>query len=583
VGGGAGAAACVSGRIPGTAGVAAARAAGPRRGRCCRRPTPPAPRAARAAAATVRAKDRGGDREPAAAAAPQPHKPWRQRRPRSRAHRHGARAGAAAVPAAAAAPPPHRGVHHGGALVLLLRAGPAFACGVGRGCCGSVQRRSWGGTRPPARPGACRAAARPLGPRPAGAGARRGAGQAREARAGGPGRSAALHAGPEGSLDPQPPPRLTRCAAAPPGTLGQIRGGLMGRVRASPLRGGHGTAFVWHAQTSARGLGACGPACANLGVRQAAASARPRPGPAHVRRRHFASPRDPHRPSHCLPRRNRIPAPPVRARAAPRPPGAMVVRTYEQVGAFGRPQGGRSRSWRPQRAQRAARAAARRAAARPPHAPPRPSFAPPSRPGASVHREGRPRQVHDQGGGRWAAAPPGSGRGPPAQQRACPRPPPPRPPTHLPKLNARTQTAAQGFVPNMRVPGTFYVNDALAPLLFEELAQAVARKEVGAGVGWGSRAGGSGAGAEAAARGVEGRGSGGAKRGQAPPRCRGSRLVVPASVTLPAAATLTHPRSPLETCPHARRSHHTHPPSTAASCRPSARSPTSRRCRASCG
>ena len=30
----------------------------------------------------------------------------------------------------------------------------------------------------------------------------------------------------------------------------------------------------------------------------------------------------------------------------------------------------------------------------------------------------------------------------------------------------------------MRVPGTFYVNDALAPLLFDELRQAVARKEV---------------------------------------------------------------------------------------------------------
>ncbi|GBF89638.1 tRNA-splicing ligase-like protein [Raphidocelis subcapitata] len=37
----------------------------------------------------------------------------------------------------------------------------------------------------------------------------------------------------------------------------------------------------------------------------------------------------------------------------------------------------------------------------------------------------------------------------------------------------------EGFVPNMRVPGTFYVNDALAPLLMEELAAAVARNEHG--------------------------------------------------------------------------------------------------------
>lgn len=37
----------------------------------------------------------------------------------------------------------------------------------------------------------------------------------------------------------------------------------------------------------------------------------------------------------------------------------------------------------------------------------------------------------------------------------------------------------EGFVPGMRVPGTVYVNDRLAPLLFEELQQAVARKEHG--------------------------------------------------------------------------------------------------------
>jgi len=35
-----------------------------------------------------------------------------------------------------------------------------------------------------------------------------------------------------------------------------------------------------------------------------------------------------------------------------------------------------------------------------------------------------------------------------------------------------------GFVPNMRVPGTFYVNDKLKDLLFEELQQSVSRGEV---------------------------------------------------------------------------------------------------------
>jgi len=35
-----------------------------------------------------------------------------------------------------------------------------------------------------------------------------------------------------------------------------------------------------------------------------------------------------------------------------------------------------------------------------------------------------------------------------------------------------------GFVPNMNVPGTFYVNDKLKDLLFEELAQSVQRGEV---------------------------------------------------------------------------------------------------------
>lgn len=39
-------------------------------------------------------------------------------------------------------------------------------------------------------------------------------------------------------------------------------------------------------------------------------------------------------------------------------------------------------------------------------------------------------------------------------------------------------TVKMGFVPNMRVPGTFYVDDKLKGLLFEELQQHVARGEV---------------------------------------------------------------------------------------------------------
>lgn len=36
----------------------------------------------------------------------------------------------------------------------------------------------------------------------------------------------------------------------------------------------------------------------------------------------------------------------------------------------------------------------------------------------------------------------------------------------------------QGFVPGMRVPGTFYVNSKLKDLLFDELQQSVTRGEV---------------------------------------------------------------------------------------------------------
>lgn len=39
-------------------------------------------------------------------------------------------------------------------------------------------------------------------------------------------------------------------------------------------------------------------------------------------------------------------------------------------------------------------------------------------------------------------------------------------------------TVNMGFVPHMRVPGTFYVNDKLKDLLFEELQQHVSRGEV---------------------------------------------------------------------------------------------------------
>lgn len=51
-----------------------------------------------------------------------------------------------------------------------------------------------------------------------------------------------------------------------------------------------------------------------------------------------------------------------------------------------------------------------------------------------------------------------------------------------------------GFVPNMNVPGTFYVNDRLKDLLFEELAQSVTRGEVGSDVNGGCWEGGGGAG-----------------------------------------------------------------------------------------
>jgi tRNA-splicing ligase RtcB len=55
---------------------------------------------------------------------------------------------------------------------------------------------------------------------------------------------------------------------------------------------------------------------------------------------------------------------------------------------------------------------------------------------------------------------------------------------YIEQVNAVQYTVKMGFVPNMNVPGTFYVNDKLKDLLFEELAQSVQRGEVSKG-GWG--------------------------------------------------------------------------------------------------
>jgi hypothetical protein len=46
------------------------------------------------------------------------------------------------------------------------------------------------------------------------------------------------------------------------------------------------------------------------------------------------------------------------------------------------------------------------------------------------------------------------------------------------QVNSVQYNVKMGFVPNMNVPGTFYVNDKLKDLLFEELAQSVQRGEV---------------------------------------------------------------------------------------------------------
>lgn len=54
---------------------------------------------------------------------------------------------------------------------------------------------------------------------------------------------------------------------------------------------------------------------------------------------------------------------------------------------------------------------------------------------------------------------------------------------YIEQVNNVQYTVKMGFVPNMNVPGTFYVNDKLKDLLFEELAQSVQRGEVSRGGG----------------------------------------------------------------------------------------------------
>ncbi|KXZ41704.1 hypothetical protein GPECTOR_313g6 [Gonium pectorale] len=51
--------------------------------------------------------------------------------------------------------------------------------------------------------------------------------------------------------------------------------------------------------------------------------------------------------------------------------------------------------------------------------------------------------------------------------------------SYIRQLDPVTYEVRQGFVPGMRVPGTFYVNDHLKGLLFDELQQAVQRGDHG--------------------------------------------------------------------------------------------------------
>ena len=47
------------------------------------------------------------------------------------------------------------------------------------------------------------------------------------------------------------------------------------------------------------------------------------------------------------------------------------------------------------------------------------------------------------------------------------------------QISAVEYRVNKGFVPNMRVPGAFYVNDRLRSLIFEELENSYARGGVG--------------------------------------------------------------------------------------------------------
>ena len=47
------------------------------------------------------------------------------------------------------------------------------------------------------------------------------------------------------------------------------------------------------------------------------------------------------------------------------------------------------------------------------------------------------------------------------------------------QISAVEYRVHEGFVPNMRVPGAFYVNDRLRSLIFEELENSYARGGVG--------------------------------------------------------------------------------------------------------
>ena len=67
----------------------------------------------------------------------------------------------------------------------------------------------------------------------------------------------------------------------------------------------------------------------------------------------------------------------------------------------------------------------------------------------------------------------------PPATRAAATPPFLQEAAFITRLTPTKYAIAPGFVPNMRVPGAFYVNDALKSLVFDELADAVARSDHG--------------------------------------------------------------------------------------------------------